>query len=59
MAAENGDGGRRRVRDVRGAPRKTLNHNDLTPFRVGIFTTLKTHKTVIFSSLQVAPNVPF
>lgn len=42
---------------LRSAPRKTLSHNDLTLFRVGIFTTLKSPKTVIFSSLQVAPRV--
>lgn len=52
------DGGRERVRGVRGAPRKTLIHNDLTLFRVGIFTTLKSVKHLSISHLQVAPNVP-
>ena len=39
-----------------GAPRKTLSHNDLTLFRVGIFTTLKSVKHLSISHLQVAPN---
>ena len=53
------DGGRRRVRGVWGAPRKTLYHNDLTLFRVGIFTTLKSVKHLSISYLQVALNTSF
>ena len=41
---------------LRGAPRKTLYHNDLTLFRVGIFTTLKSVKHLSISHLQVALN---
>ena len=51
------DGERRRVRGVKGAPRKPLYHNDLTLFRVGIFTTLKSVKHLPISHLQVALNV--
>ena len=40
-----------------GAPRKTLYHNDLTLFRVGIFSTLKSVKHLSISYLQVALNV--
>ena len=40
-----------------GAPRKTLWHNDLTLFRVGIFTTLKSVKHLSINHLQVALNV--
>lgn len=40
------------------APRNTLYHNDLTLFRVDIFTTLKSVKHLSISHLQVAPNVP-
>ena len=42
---------------LRGAPHKTLYHNNLTLFRVGIFTTLKMVKQLSHSDLQVAPNV--
>ncbi len=40
-----------------GAPRKILYHNDLTLFRVGIFTTLKSVKHLSISHLQIALNV--
>ncbi len=42
---------------LRGAPHKTLYHNDLTLFRVGIFTTLKSVKHLSISHLQVTLNV--
>ena len=45
------------VYGVRGAPRKILYHNDLTLFRVGFFTTLKSVKHLSISYLQVALNV--
>lgn len=41
---------------LRGAPRKALWHNDLTLFRVCIFTTLKSVKHLSISHLQVALN---
>ena len=40
-----------------GAPRKILYHNDLTLFRVGIFTTLKSVKHLSISHLQIALDV--
>lgn len=42
---------------LRGAPHKTLYHNDLTLFRVDIFTTLKSVKHLSIIHLQVALNV--
>lgn len=41
---------------LEGAPRKTLWHNNLTLFRVGNFTTLKSVKHLFISHLQVALN---
>ena len=42
---------------LEGAPRKILYHNDLTLFRVGIFTTLKMAEPLLFREVRDACTV--